>query len=101
MVSRVQGILCYNFMSKVAPETNKPKSRRRGSGIYVKAMVDAVSHEADEVTDELADDLIRRQRSKYVEIHNLHEHVGCDLRKTPTILHMREAAGEGLLMWQV
>ena len=63
------------------------------------AVVDHV--EADEVNDELKHELIRRQRSKYVEIHNLHEYVGCDLRKTPTTLHMREAAGEGLLMWQV
>ena len=88
-------------MAKVAPDTHKPKIHRRGSGVYVMAVVDKVSHEGDEVTDELADDLIRRQRSKYVELHNLHEHVGCDLRKTPAILHMREAAGEGLLMWQV
>ena len=62
-----------------------------------------VALEANEVvvTDELADDVVALQRQKYIEIHNLHDRIGCDLRKTPTILHMREAAGEGLLMWYV
>ena len=57
--------------------------------------------EADEevVTDEHADDVVALQRQKYIEIHNLHDRIGCDLRKTPTILHMREAAGEGMIMW--
>ena len=49
--------------------------------------------------DDQADPLFARQRQKYAEIHKMQGCTGLDFRKTPTIQYMREAAGEGRLMW--
>ena len=43
--------------------------------------------------------LFARRRQKYAEIHSVQGCTGLDFRKIPTIKYLREAAGEGRLMW--
>ena len=42
---------------------------------------------------------IRRRYASMRGKSGCNQYVGCDLRRTPTVNHMREAAGEGQLIW--
>ena len=88
-------------MAKVSPESSEAKVSPESHEVPDDQDLEANEHSRtiSDDCDEHASFVIARQRRKYVEIHNLHARVGCDIRKTPTIRHIREAAGEGRLMW--
>ena len=61
-----------------------------------------VSPVNEAAANEELDDEVFALRRRYAEMQSRKGHqkfFGCDLRRTPIINHMREAAGEGQLTW--
>lgn len=58
-----------------------------------------IDEEDIEIFKDEEDALFERRRQKYAEIHSVRGCIGLDFRKTPTINYLREAAGDGRLMW--